>query len=179
MSADPVAAHSLVATLTVSDTRDPSSDRSGPLLRQLLTSGGFRLAPHRIVRDEVDAIQQALRANLTQSDVVAVIMTGGTGISPRDVTVEAVQPLFTKNIEGFGEAFRRLSWEQVGARSILSRATAGVVQRRVVFVLPGSPKAVELGVQQLIVPMLSHAVQMLAGGGHPSDPTPPVASPTG
>jgi molybdenum cofactor biosynthesis protein B len=82
------------------------------------------------------------------------------------VTVEAVEPLLSRKLDGFGEAFRRLSWEQVGARAVLSRALAGTLGSRLVFVLPGSPKAVALGVKELIVPLLEHAMQMLAGGGH-------------
>jgi molybdopterin adenylyltransferase len=166
MSVTPISTASQIATLTVSDSRDPSSDTSGQLLRELMGSAGFKLTPHAIVKDDVDSIRQALSANLSMAEVAAVVMTGGTGISARDVTIEAIQPWFIKTIEGFGEAFRRLSWEQVGARSILSRATAGVVQGRLVFALPGSPKAVRLGVEQLIVPMLSHALHMLAGAGH-------------
>jgi len=136
MCPEPLPTRSLLATITVSDTRDSSTDRGGQLLRQLLTSAGFQLAPHVIAHDEIREIQQALRSSVAQSEVAAVILTGGTGISPRDVTVEALQPLLTKSLEGFGEAFRRLSWDQVGARSVLSRATAGVIDGRLVFALP-------------------------------------------
>lgn len=154
-----------VATVTVSDSRGPLNDESGQLVRQLGAAAGWTLLEHAIVRDEVAAIETEVR-RLVAAGADAVVLTGGTGIGPRDVTVEALEPLLDKKMEGFGEAFRRLSWEQVGARSMLSRATAGVMAGKLVFALPGSPKAVRLGVQQFIIPVLEHAVQMLAGVGH-------------
>jgi molybdopterin adenylyltransferase len=156
-----------VATITVSDSRNESTDSAGALLRKLLYDAGFQLVEHQIVRDEIAEIQRAVTTFASTAGVDAIVLTGGTGIGPRDVTVDAVEPLFARKLEGFGEAFRRLSWDQVGARAVLSRASAGTFEDRLVFVLPGSPKAVELGVGKLIVPLLRHAMHMITGGGHP------------
>lgn len=134
-------------------------------MRRLLEEGGLRVGPHAIVRDDRDLIVAAVLGAM-EPGIDALVLTGGTGIGPRDVTVEAVEPLLDRKLDGFGEAFRRLSWDQVGARAVLSRAVAGTCNSRLVFVLPGSPKAVELGVEQLIIPLLRHALKMLAGGGH-------------
>jgi molybdenum cofactor biosynthesis protein B len=151
-----------VATLTISDTRTPESDVSGERLRALLVSAGFGLAAHRIAIDEPDAIRAALRDALAEG-ADALITTGGTGVAPRDVTVEVLTALFDKTLDGFGEAFRRLSWEGIGPRAVLSRATAGMVSGRFVAALPGSPKAVELAVNEVLVPILEHAVRLGRG----------------
>ncbi len=150
-----------VATLTVSDTRTEADDKSGRTLRALLTDAGFELAPHVIVRDDVEAIRSAVRAALDAGRADAVIATGGTGIAPRDQTFEAVAPMLHKTLDGFGEVFRRLSWDEIGARSILSRAVAGTVDRAVLIALPGSTAAVRLAVTKIIAPMLPHAVALL------------------
>lgn len=152
-----------VRTVTVSDSRTPETDESGSCLRYALQGAGFGLAGHRIVPDEVGAIRAALDANDETEPVDAIVLTGGTGIAPRDCTIEAIEPLLDKRLEGFGEAFRRLSWEQIGPRSVLSRAMAGVRAGRLVVALPGSPRAVELAVERLIVPILGHAVELLRG----------------
>lgn len=165
MSSVPAPPTPAIATITVSDSRDSASDSGGALLRELLEQGGFRVGPHAIVRDDQDEIRAAVHGAMGPG-IDALVLTGGTGIGPRDVTVEAVEPMLDRKLDGFGEAFRRLSWDQVGARAVLSRAVAGTCDSRLVFVLPGSPKAVQLGVEQLIVPLLRHALKMLAGGGH-------------
>jgi molybdenum cofactor biosynthesis protein B len=154
-----------VLTVTVSDSRSPDTDESGPKLRSLLAEAGFALSEHRIVKDE-PAELAALLADVASQDLAdAVVSSGGTGIAPRDRTFEALEPMFEKRLDGFGEAFRRLSWEQVGARAILSRACAGVIHGRFVAALPGSPRAVELAVRELVVPLLGHAVGLLRGPG--------------
>lgn len=155
----------LVATLTVSDTRTLADDESGRLLRTMLEAAEFSLLPHRIVPDESGAIALATRGALGDGAGILVI-TGGTGIGPRDVTIEAVEPLFHKRLDGFGEAFRRLSWDDVGARSILSRATAGIIDRTIVFALPGSPGAVKLAIEKLVVPLAHHALHVVRGDRH-------------
>jgi molybdopterin adenylyltransferase len=156
-----------VATLTLSDTRTPDDDEGGRLLGELLAQAGFEVASHAIVREDDDAIRAAVIARCDDASVDALVLTGGTGVAPRDRTVEVIAPLFDKPIEGFGEAFRRLSWEQIGPRAILSRAAAGVIHGRVVAALPGSLKAVRLGVEALLAPTLAHAVDLAAGrGGH-------------
>jgi molybdopterin adenylyltransferase len=158
-----------VATLTISDTRNPETDVSGQRLRELLANAGFGLATHRIATDDPDAIRGGLREALAEG-ADAVITTGGTGVAPRDVTVEVLAALFEKTLDGFGEAFRRLSWDRIGPRAVLSRAIAGIVSGRFVAALPGSPKAVELAVNDVLVPILEHAVRLGRGetthGGH-------------
>ena len=156
-----------IATLTLSDTRTPEDDEGGRLLGELLRAAGFEVVSHAIVREDDDAIRAAVLERCADAGVDALVLTGGTGVAPRDRTVEVVAPLFDKPIEGFGEAFRRLSWDQIGPRAILSRAAAGVIRGRVVAALPGSLKAVQLGVEQLLAPTLGHAVDLAAGrGGH-------------
>jgi molybdenum cofactor biosynthesis protein B len=155
-----------IATLTLSDTRTPEDDEGGRLLGELLRAAGFEVVSHAIVREDEDAIRAAV-LDRCGADVGAVVLTGGTGIAPRDRTVEVLAPLFDKLLDGFGEAFRRLSWDAVGPRAILSRAVAGVIRGRVVAALPGSPAAVRLGVEHLLAPTLAHAVDLAAGrGGH-------------
>lgn len=147
-----------VAVITVSDSRDKESDASGKAAESLLASDGHRVVFRKIVKNDIDLIR-ALVWELAQDPELEVILTlGGTGISSRDVTVEAVSNLFDKRIEGFGELFRRLSYEDVGEAAMLSRAVAGTVSGKVVFCLPGSESAIELAVQKLILPGLGHAL---------------------
>jgi molybdenum cofactor synthesis domain-containing protein len=148
-----------VATLTVSDSRTAATDVSGNVLREELARGAFGLGSHRVVPDEVEAIRASVLELLAEAD--AVVLTGGTGITPRDVTIEAISPLLEKQLSGFGEAFRTLSWEEVGERAILSRALAGTRAGKLIAALPGSPAAARLGARRLLVPLLPHAVAML------------------
>lgn len=112
-------------------------------------------------------MRAAVEALSTMEEVQAIVLTGGTGVSPRDRTIEAIAPLFEKTIDGFGEAFRRLSWDQIGPNAMLSRAIAGTRNGRVIAALPGSPKAVRLAVDELLAPVLAHAVGLASGkGGH-------------
>jgi molybdenum cofactor biosynthesis protein B len=150
-----------VALLTVSDTRTVTTDRSGATLKQLLASGGHRLADYRIVPDEPDQIRLVLDEWLSDETCEAIITTGGTGIAVRDRTYEAVSALLEKRIDGFGELFRMLSYEQVGSTAMLSRAIAGVARGKPVFALPGSPAAVELALERLILPELGHLMAEL------------------
>lgn len=152
-----------VATLTCSDTRTEADDEGGSALRSHLTAAGFVVAAHAIAREDVEALRAGARALLDREDVDALVTTGGTGVAPRDRTIEALSALFDKELPGFGEAFRRLSWDQVGARSILSNATAGVAAGKIVIALPGSPKALGLAVEQLIAPTLGHMVALARG----------------
>jgi molybdenum cofactor biosynthesis protein B len=152
-----------VATLTLSDTRTPEDDEGGRLLGELLRAAGFEVVSHAIVREDEASIREAVLTRTGDPGVDALVLTGGTGVAPRDRTIEVVAPLFDKPIEGFGEAFRRLSWDQIGPRAILSRAAAGVIGGRIVAALPGSLKAVRLGVEALIAPTLGHAVDLAQG----------------
>ena len=156
-----------IATLTLSDTRTAEDDEGGRLLGTLLRAAGFEVVSHAIVREDDAAIREAILSRCADAGIEALVLTGGTGVAPRDRTIEVLAPLFDKPLEGFGEAFRRLSWDQIGPRAILSRAAAGVVRGRIVAALPGSLKAVQLGVEQLLAPTLVHAVDLAAGrGGH-------------
>jgi molybdenum cofactor biosynthesis protein B len=154
-----------IATLTSSDTRTAEDDEGGRLLGELLRAAGFSVVSHAIVREEPELLRAAVTARCDDESVDAIVITGGTGIAPRDRTALALAPLFDRTIDGFGEAFRRLSWDQIGPRAILSNALAGVVRGRVVAALPGSLKAVRLGVEALLAPTLAHAVELASGRG--------------
>lgn len=130
-----------IAVVTVSDTRTPETDKSGQILVDRLTAAGHHLAARRIVPDEFATIQDVVRVLSFQSDIDVVITTGGTGLTGRDVTPDAVEPLFEKRMEGFAWAFHRISYEKIGTSTIQSRATAGVANSTYIFCLPGSPGA--------------------------------------
>ncbi|EGQ1644583.1 molybdenum cofactor biosynthesis protein B [Staphylococcus pseudintermedius] len=148
------------AVLTVSDTRTTETDKGGQSVQTLLQTADFEveIQHYMIVKDELTAIQLTVQQWLT-GDVDVIVTTGGTGIAPRDVTIEAVTPLLDKEIEGFGELFRYLSFtEDVGTRALLSRAVAGTAKRTLIFCLPGSTGAVKLALNRLILPELTHLV---------------------
>lgn len=155
-----------VAAITVSDTRTLDDDEGGNRLRERLEAAGFTVAVRALVRDEPDELRAVIARVCDRDEADAIVTTGGTGIAPRDRTYEAVEGLLEKKLDGFGEAFRRLSWDQVGARSVLSRAVAGVHRGRVLAALPGSPKAVVLAVDQVLAPILAHAVALARGEKH-------------
>ena len=144
------------AVVTVSDTRTPGDDVSGRAISEMAREAGHRVAETFLVPDEVAAIRGAVEQALAREGVDVVVLTGGTGFSPRDVTLEAVGPLLQRPVEGFGELFRMLSWQQVGSAAMLSRAAAGLVGSQAVFLLPGSPKAVSLAMEKLILPEAGH-----------------------
>ncbi|EHP0702472.1 molybdenum cofactor biosynthesis protein MoaB [Staphylococcus pseudintermedius] len=148
------------AVLTVSDTRTTETDKGGQSVQTLLQTADFEveIQHYMIVKDELTAIQSTVQQWLT-GDVDVIVTTGGTGIAPRDVTIEAVTPLLDKEIEGFGELFRYLSFtEDVGTRALLSRAVAGTAKRTLIFCLPGSTGAVKLALNRLVLPELTHLV---------------------
>jgi molybdopterin adenylyltransferase len=149
--------------LTVSDTRDEATDQSGQTIKNLIAEQGHRLAGYRIVKDEPAEIEALLKQALADGSVEAVIVNGGTGIAPRDTTYEALTTLLDKRLDGFGELFRMLSWEQVGAAAMLSRAAAGVARGKILVSLPGSPDAVGLAMDRLLVPELGHMAHLLEG----------------
>lgn len=150
-----------VAIITVSDTRRGKHDTSGALAERMLLSSGFLVASRAWVIDDVAAIRRAASAALARTGVDVVILTGGTGVAPRDVTPEAVGPLLERTLPGFGERFRALSWAAVGAAAWLSRAGAGVARGRLVVYLPGSSGAVRQALEQLLIPELVHVVRLL------------------
>lgn len=144
--------------ITVSDTRTLADDSGGALVCELLEGGGHRVASREIVKDDVAAIRAALGSALASPDCAAVILTGGTGVAPRDVTPEAVAALLETPLPGFGELFRQLSFAEIGAAAMVSRALAGLARGKPVFALPGSRAAVRLGLERLILPELGHLV---------------------
>jgi molybdopterin adenylyltransferase len=156
------------AVVTVSDSRTQADDTSGALIQTLLEAAGHRAVTRGIVPDDADAIREAVLRGLARHGVDAVIVTGGTGASPRDVTPEAVEPLYEKPLAGFGEIFRMLSFQEIGAAALLSRASAGTSGEKVVFVLPGSSGAVRLALEKLVLPELGHLVGQLRRKDAPS-----------
>ena len=149
--------------VTVSDTRDESSDTSGQTIQQLLAGEGHQTSGYRIVKDEPLEIKALLDLALAQPDVDAVIVNGGTGISPRDGTYEVVDRFLEKKLDGFGEVFRYLSYLDIGSAAIMSRAAAGTARGKVLISLPGSQGAVALAMEKLILPEIRHMVSQLQG----------------
>jgi len=147
------------AVVTVSDTRSEATDTSGRAIAGLLEGAGHKVVSRVIVRDDPDQIRECLQRLLDAPDVQVVITTGGTGITSRDSTYEVVSALFRKRLDGFGELFRMLSYEQIGAAAMMSRACAGVAAGRIVVSLPGSEAAVRLAVDRLLLPQLGHLVR--------------------
>ena len=150
-----------VAVLTVSDTRNYETDKGGQLIQTLLKDENINIKRenYQIVKDDQEAIHSQLQTWLQQKNIDVIITTGGTGIAQRDVTIEVVRPLLDKEIEGFGELFRYLSYtEDVGTRSLLSRAVAGTHDKALIFALPGSTGAIKLAINKLIKPELNHLI---------------------
>lgn len=150
-----------VAVVTVSDTRTPETDVNGKYLRAEVESAGHTLHSMRIVRDEPDEVAAALD-QLSAEDLQLIFFNGGTGISKRDRTFDVLSAKLEKTLPGFGEIFRMLSYEQVGAAAMLSRATAGVYRGKIVVSTPGSPAAVRLAWERLIAPEIQHLAWDLA-----------------
>lgn len=145
--------------LTVSDTRTPETDTGGRAVAELLEAAGHVVAGRRLVKDEPADVRAVVEEQVAATDVDVVISTGGTGITSRDSTYEALTSLFDKTLDGFGELFRMLSYQDIGPAAMLSRACAGTAKGTVVILLPGSEKAVRLGMTKLIVPELAHLVR--------------------
>jgi molybdenum cofactor biosynthesis protein B len=166
----PALAEIRIAVVTVSDTRTPETDVGGQLVRDLCQQAGAVVASAVILPDDAARVAAHVRTLVASNQggalsIHAVLLTGGTGIARRDTTVEALAGLFDKTLDGFGELFRMLSFQEVGPAAMLSRATAGVVDGVVVFLMPGSPKAVRLAMERLILPELGHLVAQLGGRG--------------
>jgi molybdenum cofactor biosynthesis protein B len=145
--------------LTVSDTRTEETDASGRAIMEMLAAAGHQIAGRAIVKDDADVVRGTMERQLAAPDVQAIISTGGTGITSRDTTYEVVSGLLQKPLDGFGELFRMLSYEQVGSAAMMSRACAGLSAGRIVIALPGSEAAVRLAMEKLVIPELGHLLQ--------------------
>ena len=155
--------HAACAIVTVSDTRTPESDASGVCIRALLEEAGHRVLSYAILPDDPGRIRAHLEELFDVPGLDAVLVNGGTGLAPRDTTHEAITGLLEKRLDGFGELFRMLSYQQVGSAAMLSRAAAGVARGKIVVSLPGAPAAVELAMQKLLIPELGHMVHLVRG----------------
>lgn len=148
--------------VTVSDTRTLDDDKSGATATECLESAGHAIVQREIVKDDRETIATLVRAAVANPDIDAVILTGGTGVAPRDVTYEAIQEVLEKPLDGFGELFRFLSWDEIGSAAMLSRAIGGITGQTAIFALPGSTKAVRLGIDKLVGPELGHILGLIA-----------------
>ena len=147
------------AVVTISDTRTPATDKSGTLIVEFLQGAGHRVIDRQIVPDEPDKIRPLLMQYGLRSDIDAALLTGGTGISPRDRTFETISAMLTKPLPGYGELFRTLSYQEIGAAAMLSRALGGLMGNMVILTMPGSTAAVRLAMEKLILPELGHIVR--------------------
>jgi molybdenum cofactor biosynthesis protein B len=147
--------------ITCSDTRTSHTDTSGQLIQKLLEKQGHTVAAYHLVKDEPSKIKAKIKAAVTNKKIQAIIINGGTGISRRDSTFEAVDAMLEKRLVGFGEVFRYLTYQDIGSPAIMSRATAGIIKGRVLFSTPGSENAVRLAMEKLILPELGHLVREL------------------
>ena len=153
--------------ILISDTRyqefienKESTDKTIPLIKKILKENKQSFVSSEVVPDEQKKIQEALKKLLKAKSNI-IITSGGTGIANRDITIESISPLFEKDIEGFGELFRHLSYNEIGSAAMLSRASAGIIRNKVIFCLPGSPNAVKLALEKLIIPEAGHIIKML------------------
>ncbi|MFY4729812.1 MogA/MoaB family molybdenum cofactor biosynthesis protein [Nitrospira sp. BLG_2] len=147
--------------ITCSDTRTPDTDTSGRLICKLIGEQGHTVVGHHLVKDDPAQIQLWIARGTVDETVQAILINGGTGISRRDSTFEAVDEMLEKRLDGFGEIFRLLTYQEIGSPAIMSRATAGVIKGRILFSLPGSENAVRLAMEKLILPELGHLVREL------------------
>ncbi len=146
-----------IGVLTLSDTRDEKSDKSGSIIRSLMIRDGHSIIKYAVVREDPEVIQENLKSWLS-CDLDAIITNGGTGLTARDGTVEVARNLFDKELDGFGELFRLLSFHQIGPAAMLSRATAGLAHGKILICLPGSSKAVRLAIERIVLPQIAHMV---------------------
>ncbi len=147
------------AVLIVSDSRTERDDESGTLIRQKLSQSGHRVMFYSILKNEADSIKKKIYELLKQQELQVIITSGGTGVSHRDITVETIIPILEKKLDGFGQLFRFLSYQEIGTAAIMSRAFAGVAQGKVILCLPGSPGAANLAMDKIILPEIGHMVR--------------------
>ena len=148
--------------ITCSDTRTPQSDTSGYRIMHMLRDAGHSVLSYLIVKDEPSKIKAAIKKAVKNRKVQAIIINGGTGIAKRDSTFEAIEGLLEKKLDGFGEVFRALTYQEIGSPAIMTRATAGTYKGRIIFSTPGSENAVKLAMEKLILPELGHILQQLS-----------------
>jgi molybdopterin adenylyltransferase len=153
--------HVGVAVVTLSDSRTLETDTSGDTIRELLEGNGHRVPARKVIPDNLKMLQTTLRGLLRNKEVHAIITTGGTGLAPTDVTIEAVRPMLDKELPGFNSLFMQLSYAQIKSAAMMSRALAGSMKGKVIFCLPGSPRACKLALESLILPELGHIRMLL------------------
>ncbi len=146
------------AILTISDSRSEADDESGRLLRQKLDENGHRVISYGILKNEAESIKQKIGGLLEQKEIQVIITDGGTGMGHRDITIETISPILEKKLDGFGELFRFLSYQEIGTASIMSRAIAGAANGKIIICLPGSPNAARLAMDKIILPEIGHMV---------------------
>jgi molybdenum cofactor biosynthesis protein B len=152
------------AVVTLSTTRTLENDQSGAVIKELLQAAGHTVPVHLVIRDDPDALRATVNGLLSPDGPRVIVLNGGTGLAPLDITVETVVPMFAKELTGFAALFAMLSYEQVRSAAILSRATAGIIRDRVLFALPGSPKACRLAMERLILPEIGHILKQIGSG---------------
>lgn len=163
-AAAPPASKIRVALVTASDSRTPATNEGGRLLRRLVEEAGFTVVEEALLVEDPSTLRERVASLARPAVADAVLISGGTGVAPRDRTPEAIAPLYERRLPGFGELFRMLSFQEIGPAAMLSRAEAGVIGGVLVFLLPGSPAALELAVRRLIGPELGHLVGQLRRG---------------
>jgi molybdenum cofactor biosynthesis protein B len=147
------------AVLIISDSRTEQTDESGKFLKQALSQNGHQVIAYAILKNDSEAIERKIRELLSQDELQVIITSGGTGISHRDVTVETVSSIMEKKLDGFGELFRSLSYQEIGTASIMSRAVAGVIGGKIIICIPGSLGAAKLAIDKIILPEIGHMVR--------------------
>jgi molybdenum cofactor biosynthesis protein B len=150
-----------IAIITLSDTRTESTDKSGQKIRELILQASHQIAHYQIIKDDPAELEPLLRSLLPRHDIDVILTNGGTGISRRDRTTDVLERLIEHPLPGFGELFRMLSWNEIGSGAMLSRATGGIAQGKLIFAMPGSTPAVELAMTKLILPEIRHLLHEL------------------
>ena len=150
------------AVITVSDSRTPENDDSGKSIIKLLEKNNHKIINYSIIKDNKKSINEKINQLILNEKINAIITNGGTGIAKKDVTIEAIKPLFEKELAGFSSLFAKLSYDTIGSAAVLSRAAAGIVNKKIIFCLPGSPEAVELAMNKLLLPEIGHIVKHLS-----------------
>ncbi len=147
------------AVLTISDTRTERDDESGMIIRQKLNQNGHQVLSYAILKDDADSLKKKISELIGRDELQVIITNGGTGASHRDITVDTIYPILEKKLDGFGELFRFLTYQEIGTASIMSRTIGGVARGKVILCLPGSPEAVKLAMDKIILPELGHLVR--------------------